>query len=131
MEDYMHIDHVAEAASSMLSIPSWPMDNYEDSFLDLESLSNLCQEDMAYLKSNGCLDVPQETERDEFVRQYFLFVHPCLPIIDEAEFWHMYQRNNKQSKPSKKFSILVFQALLLASCPVWLPCRDFFCPHHP
>ncbi|KAL5336909.1 fungal-specific transcription factor domain-containing protein [Aspergillus crustosus] len=83
-------------------------------------------EDIQYLSLKGCFFVPAGEVLDEFIRKYFLYVHPCLPVMDEAEFWKMYYHT-----PSHDFSphleacngetnginLLAFQAMLFASCP--------------
>ncbi|KAL4935929.1 hypothetical protein BDV06DRAFT_233841 [Aspergillus oleicola] len=82
-------------------------------FLELLGLSTLDREDIAFLASKGCLSVPEESVLDEFVRQYFLQVHPSSPVIDEAEFWRVYRNPGT----GKKISLFVFQAILFAGLP--------------
>ncbi|KAJ5912019.1 uncharacterized protein N7473_001322 [Penicillium subrubescens] len=45
--------------------------------------------------------------------RYFLYVHPCLPVINEAEFWPML---NQEATGKSSFSLLVFQAMMFAAC---------------
>jgi 3-deoxy-D-manno-octulosonic-acid transferase len=47
--------------------------------------------------------------------RYFLYVHPCLPVINEAEFWPML---NQEATVKSSFSLLVFQAMMFAACSV-------------
>ncbi|KAL4914851.1 hypothetical protein BDW62DRAFT_213144 [Aspergillus aurantiobrunneus] len=82
-------------------------------FLELRGLTTLDREDLAFLASKGCLSVPEESVLDEFVRQYFLQVHPSSPVIDEAEFWRVY----RNPAAGKKISVFVFQAILFAGSP--------------
>ncbi|GMG23408.1 unnamed protein product [Aspergillus oryzae] len=56
-------------------------------FLTLNGLAILPQEDVTYLASKGSLSVPDWSTINEFARQYFLQIHPCLPVLDEAGFW--------------------------------------------
>ncbi|KAL3469751.1 hypothetical protein BJX99DRAFT_267911 [Aspergillus californicus] len=81
-------------------------------FLELRGANTLDREDLAFLASKGCLSVPEEVVLDEFVRQYFLHVHPASPVIDEADFWRMYQ-----GPSAKKISLFVLQAILFAGSP--------------
>ncbi|KAL4925692.1 Zn(II)2Cys6 transcription factor [Aspergillus undulatus] len=82
-------------------------------FLELRGLKTLDREDIAFLASKGCLSLPEESILDEFVRQYFLQVHPSSPIIDEADFWRVY----RNPAAGKKISLFVFQAILFAGSP--------------
>ncbi|KAL4885414.1 hypothetical protein BJY04DRAFT_214214 [Aspergillus karnatakaensis] len=95
-------------------------------FLSLPGLSEIPQEDVQYLILKGCFCVPTGEVLDEFVRKYFLYVHPCLPIIDEAEFWGIYYQNHDQNQQhqagstlsdseSKSINLFTFQAMLFAS----------------
>lgn len=89
---------------------------FEYSFINWDfSSSSVPPEDIAFLSSKGCRIFPDEDATDEFVRQYFKRIHPSVPVVDEAEFWRIYQDG---SGPGKKLSLFVFQAILFASCPV-------------
>jgi hypothetical protein len=89
-------------------------------FLEMRGMTTLDREDIAFLASKGCLSVPEESVLDEFVRQYFLHIHPTSPVIDEAEFWRVYR--NPAAAAGKKISLFVFQAIIFAGSPV--------CPLH-
>lgn len=89
-------------------------------FLELKDLSRLPPEDVKYLEMKGCLHVPTGPVLDEFIRQYFLHVHPCLPMLNEAEFWDMYNNQFDQSRKRRTISLFTFQAMLFASCAVCL-----------
>ncbi|KAL2838313.1 hypothetical protein BJX68DRAFT_259267 [Aspergillus pseudodeflectus] len=84
-------------------------------FLEMRGMTTLDREDIAFLASKGCLSVPDESVLDEFVRQYFLHIHPTSPVIDEAEFWLWYR--NPAAAPGKKISLFVFQAIIFAGSP--------------
>ncbi|KAL4928923.1 Zn(II)2Cys6 transcription factor [Aspergillus undulatus] len=92
-------------------------------FLKLPSFFDMPQEDIRYLNSKGCFRVPGGGILDEFVRSYFLYMHPCLPIINEAEFWRMYygQLCPGRGHENGGLSLFVFQAMLFASCPFVSP----------
>ncbi|KAL4899243.1 hypothetical protein BDW74DRAFT_183986 [Aspergillus multicolor] len=86
-------------------------------FLELRGLTTgiLDRADIAFLTAKGCLSVPAESVLDEFVRQYFLQVHPSSPVIDEAEFWGIYK--GTRQGVGKKISLFVFQAVVFAGSP--------------
>ncbi|OGM49895.1 hypothetical protein ABOM_001521 [Aspergillus bombycis] len=81
-------------------------------FLTLNGLAVLPQEDVTYLASKGSLSVPDWSTINEFARQYFLHIHPCLPALDEAEFWRI-----SVDSASHTLSLFVLHALLFSSCP--------------
>ncbi|CEL08458.1 hypothetical protein ASPCAL11608 [Aspergillus calidoustus] len=84
-------------------------------FLKLPGLSEVPQEDIQYLNLKGCFRVPSGGTLDEFVRKYFLYVHPCLPIINEAEFWQMYYHQSGVGAEEGGLSLFTFQAMLFAA----------------
>ncbi|KAJ0421306.1 hypothetical protein BJY00DRAFT_312219 [Aspergillus carlsbadensis] len=84
-------------------------------FLKLPGLSEVPQEDIQYLNLKGCFWVPSGGTLDEFVRKYFLYVHPCLPVINEAEFWQMYYRQSGVGAEESGLSLFTFQAMLFAA----------------
>ncbi|KAL2818059.1 hypothetical protein BJX63DRAFT_429384 [Aspergillus granulosus] len=85
-------------------------------FLKLPGITDIPQEDIQYLNLKGCFRVPSGGTLDEFVRKYFLYVHPCLPIINEAEFWQMYYHHSAPGAKEDGLSLFTFQAMLFASC---------------
>lgn len=86
-------------------------------FLAVSNLPNIPPQDVNFLETQGCLRVPTRTLLDEFFHQYFLHVHPLLPLINEGEFWVMYSHGMARGNAhSGRFSLLVFQAILFASC---------------
>ncbi|TPX21289.1 hypothetical protein DIZ76_015245 [Coccidioides immitis] len=85
-------------------------------FLELSDLPTLPAEDVRYLELKGSLHVPASPILDEFVRQYFLHVHPCLPVIHEGDFWRSYYNRPGHSRKPHTISLFVFQAMLFASC---------------
>lgn len=82
-------------------------------FLMLDGLKHLGPEDFAFLGSKGSLSVPDREYTREFITQYFIRIHPILPILHEVKFWRAFEEDNRE-----KISLFVFQALLFASCPV-------------
>ncbi|VZI11919.1 unnamed protein product, partial [Fusarium fujikuroi] len=82
------------------------------SFLDLD-ISGLLPDDINYLEGQGCFRVPTPEALDEFVQEYFLHVHPALPLLDEAWFWTIYSR---PARGRSNLSLFVFQAMLFTAC---------------
>ncbi|KAH6668928.1 fungal-specific transcription factor domain-containing protein [Halenospora varia] len=85
-------------------------------FLTLEELPCLPSADARILEQSSCLHIPTRPALDDFVREYFLHVHPNLPMLDEGRFWGMYHNEEKMHGNSSRISLFLFQALLFASC---------------
>lgn len=84
-------------------------------FLAIANIHSIPPQDVNFLELQGCLRVPIRPLLDLFVQQYFLHVHPILPLINEGEFWRLYFPDT-DTPPSKPVSLMVFQAILFASC---------------
>ncbi|PLB44143.1 hypothetical protein P170DRAFT_479914 [Aspergillus steynii IBT 23096] len=85
-------------------------------FVELRGEKYLDKDDLAYLAAKGCLSVPDKTLIEDFLRGYFLHIHPYVPILDEAEVWDLYRQRDEDDS-SRRMSLLLFQAILFASCP--------------
>ncbi|KAH9207140.1 hypothetical protein DL95DRAFT_468950 [Leptodontidium sp. 2 PMI_412] len=87
-------------------------------FLNGESFSHLELDDFQILELKGCFHVPSKPYLDQFVQQYFLHVHPVLPILDERRFWELYLPGEKErgQTPGDGIPLLVFRAMMFASC---------------
>ncbi|RXG46175.1 hypothetical protein VDGE_30143 [Verticillium dahliae] len=83
-------------------------------FLDTDGLAGLSQPDIVFLQTKGCFHIPNKPILDEFMREYFLHVHPFLPLLDEAEFWAAY-RVETPDEATTKVPLLVFQAMLFTA----------------
>ncbi|SCN92699.1 uncharacterized protein FFC1_06813 [Fusarium fujikuroi] len=79
-------------------------------FISKPDLSGLPADDVGLLRQHGCLNVPPRHILDEFIREYFLHVHPMLPLMDESVFWEQY------GQKTNKLSLFLIQAMLFASC---------------
>lgn len=88
------------------------------SFLTASKLHAIPPQDVNFLESQGCLHVPVRPLLDDFVQAYFLHVHVTLPILNEGDFWDMYFQNDKPGGSREQISLLVFRAILYASCNV-------------
>jgi hypothetical protein len=88
-------------------------------FLVAGNLSNILPQDVNYLESQGCFRVPTRAVLDEFVQQYFLHVHPFLPLINEGDFWDLYcQHGSSGPSSQQRMSLLVFQSMIFATSNV-------------
>lgn len=88
------------------------------SFLELKSLSVVPQSQAQELGKRGCLFVPTRPLLDEFLRKYFLYVHPALPMLNEAEVWSMYHAKPLEPSGDRNLSLFVLQSILFASSGV-------------
>ncbi|KAH7199276.1 hypothetical protein DER44DRAFT_787412 [Fusarium oxysporum] len=86
-----------------------PTDN-QLAFINDPDLSKLPPDDVSFLRQQGCLSVPPRTILDEIIREYFLHVHPMLPLMDECVFWEQY------GQKTNKLSLFLIQAMLFAAC---------------
>lgn len=78
----------------------------------MSNLHKLPPENINFLELKKCLRVPSRPYLDEFLQQYFRYVHPFLPLVDETAFWEMY--HNAEVGP--QFPLIVLQAMLFAAC---------------
>jgi hypothetical protein len=85
-------------------------------------MSKIAPHDINFLEAQGCFRVPTRPILDEFIREYFLHIHPILPIINENTFWKMYEDYNSNLRGVPRISLLVFHAMLFASSSVSLRC---------
>ncbi|KAF4456153.1 hypothetical protein F53441_1637 [Fusarium austroafricanum] len=82
-------------------------------FLILRDLQVLPDQDAEFLELNRCFHLPVRSIQEEFINQYFLYLHPYYPLVNEKEFWDMYL--GRETGEEKKMSLLVFQAMLFAA----------------
>ncbi|KAH6955726.1 hypothetical protein BKA56DRAFT_503382 [Ilyonectria sp. MPI-CAGE-AT-0026] len=85
------------------------------SFIRLPALSKIPPEDAGFLRLQGCLQLPKKPILDEFVREYFVHVHPLVPFLDEAHFWSVYNHRDGDIPSDERISLVLFQAMLFAS----------------
>ncbi|RGP72894.1 cutinase transcription factor 1 beta [Fusarium longipes] len=110
------------ASSSSISEPSTSQDvthlpgppcHPDYAFLQVPDTKDLLPQDLAFLVSQGCFIVPQRAALDDFLRQYFLHVHPMLPILNEKDFWLSY--NSVDADVEYEMPMLVLQGVLFIS----------------
>ncbi|KAF4471991.1 c6 zinc finger domain containing [Fusarium albosuccineum] len=85
-------------------------------FVEAGSLWQLSTEEAMFLEQRGCFHLPARPALDDFVKQYFLNIHPLLPILDEGEFWTLYACKSRSTPPCPPVPLMVFQAMLFVSC---------------
>ncbi|OGM47306.1 hypothetical protein ABOM_003808 [Aspergillus bombycis] len=81
-------------------------------FLNTSTLQRLDETHIRFLEEKGCLHLPPRVVMDIFLQYYFLYVHPCLPILDQAQFLFDY-RHPEQS--TCQYSLPLLQAVLCAA----------------
>ncbi|KAJ5387412.1 fungal-specific transcription factor domain-containing protein [Penicillium cosmopolitanum] len=106
------LSETASEPSQGISDQSVVFSYYE--FLELKALPKLLSADVKYLESKGCFRVPGDSYLGDFMQEYFLHVHPCLPILNEGDFWNLYGQMDTMIRASK-VSLLVLQAMLFAA----------------
>ncbi|KAH6985144.1 fungal-specific transcription factor domain-containing protein [Ilyonectria destructans] len=85
-------------------------------FINLPDLSRLSLHEISSLRLQKCLWLPPKLILDEFVRQYFLHVHPVVPFLDEKHFWDLYGHKNVYDNIPDKIPMVLFQAMLFSAC---------------
>ncbi|CZR56867.1 uncharacterized protein PAC_06756 [Phialocephala subalpina] len=90
-----------------------PSSNYR--FLKVGETTTLSSNDWKFLEYNGCLSVPGSAVLDDFMKQYFLYVHPNQPILDEEAFWSLSTGHDQGPVGTEWISLFVLQAMLMVS----------------
>lgn len=73
--------------------------------------------DREYLRSQGCFQLPAAPVFNGLMRAYFTYVHPNLPVINEADFWALWPIDDSTFQVGN-FSILVLQSMAFAATSV-------------
>lgn len=84
-------------------------------FLSFDKACDIQANDLNFLELQGCLRIPTRDLLCEFLQQYFLHVHPILPLVNERHFWDLYP-DATRDLGTKPIPLLVLQAVLFASC---------------
>lgn len=90
------------------------------SFLQAPTIRSIFDQDREFLVAQGCFTLPQRLILDEFIRHYFLHVHPMLPLLNEAEFWAAYDGKRPHDDTAGKVPMIVMQAILFVCASVSL-----------
>ncbi|KAH7075681.1 fungal-specific transcription factor domain-containing protein [Paraphoma chrysanthemicola] len=100
--------------SQLPSKPFVPYTHY--SFVELHASQVASLELEIFMEAMHCFVLPGPVIFDEFVRQYFLHVHPNLPVLDEGEFMSAYCQCTQRGAQSRKgVSLFLLQGMLYAS----------------
>lgn len=92
----------------------------EHPLIKADDFSHVSPQHIQFLEAQGCFEIPESPALEEFIRRYFIYVHPQLPMIDEAAAWASLQRHNSDHDLDNPISIFTFQAMLFVSCSVCL-----------
>ncbi|KAH6980793.1 fungal-specific transcription factor domain-containing protein [Ilyonectria sp. MPI-CAGE-AT-0026] len=84
------------------------------SFLAISNMFYVPAQDVRFLDKEDCFRLPARSILDQAIQQYFLHVHPLLPMLSEADFWEAYY--SPAPEEAKKTSLLLIQAMLFVSC---------------
>ncbi|KAG5745454.1 hypothetical protein H9Q70_011856 [Fusarium xylarioides] len=76
---------------------------------DMYRLSHLAEDDVAYLKSKSVFNLPPKEVQDELVSNYFLYIHPLLPMMREKDFRDDYETNLSGT------SLLLYRAMIFVA----------------
>lgn len=87
-------------------------------FISMGAIPSILPQDLQFLESQCCIHVPTRPIMDELMRQYFLHLHPMLPIINEASFWNIYSSDTGEYALDDRIPLIVLQAMLFACCNV-------------
>ena len=85
-------------------------------FIRVNRTEQMPVDDLEFLEAQGCFSLPPRPLLDPFIRTYFLYVHPNVPLLDEADFWDMYTRPDISSVEINRISLFLLRAMLFASC---------------
>ncbi|KAF4464173.1 cutinase transcription factor 1 beta [Fusarium albosuccineum] len=110
---------VAHDAQGSMQQPLQPQLKALYSSMPFLKALNIRDCDFSQLDTRGCLRVPAKPILDEFIRHYFLYVHPLLPLMNEADFWEAYDTPRTGADTNTKgtpVSLLLLQAMMFASC---------------
>jgi hypothetical protein len=85
-------------------------------FLRNNDFSTLEARDFALLEAEGCFRIPNRQALNDFMQKYFVFIHPLLPMMDETQFWKIYEGSGE----GDTIPLVLIQAMLFATTHVRL-----------
>jgi hypothetical protein len=88
-------------------------------FLCIHNLSSLHTDDVKYLESQGCFKVPESICLDYLIRTFFRYAHPIFPVINEAEFWSVYDPLASDDNATR-LPVILISAMMFVACKVIL-----------
>lgn len=87
-------------------------------FIEADNFWSLEPQALSILERSWCLHVPVKPVLDQFVRQYFMRIHPVLPLLNEVEFRNVYDGKASPQSNATHISLFLLQAILFLACPV-------------
>ncbi|KAL3588271.1 hypothetical protein FPOAC2_10424 [Fusarium poae] len=84
-------------------------------FLCIHNLSSLHTDDVKYLESQGCFKVPESICLDYLIRTFFRYAHPIFPVINEAEFWSVYDPLASDDNATR-LPVILISAMMFVAC---------------
>jgi hypothetical protein len=88
-------------------------------FVEVDVPQSTAFEELSLMEDSGCFHLPPRPVLDQFMKQYFLYVYPFLPLIDEGVFWDTYSSQvDTDSGSRRKYPLCLIQAMLFMACPV-------------
>lgn len=81
----------------------------QQSFGHVQSLD---EQELDYLRQRGSFLLPPRQLCDQMINDYFAWVHPIVPCVDQTQFRRQYSEN------ASSISVLLLQAVLLAGSKV-------------
>lgn len=114
LDKTLHQPQLSDAASGVWSSV------FDHPVLECNATDKLSRAEFNLLDETGCFRVPQGDYLAPFVREYFLYIHHMLPILDETDFRWALTKAAFSSPRLERASVFLLQAILSASCVVSL-----------
>lgn len=103
---------------NLTSTSEFPYTYYK--FLCIEGSDTLEPEKREFLEKQGILQVPNPTVVNAALQQYFIHVHPYLPLLKDDAFWNTNDDETYENSDfsQNRLSLFLFNAIMSASCAV-------------
>ncbi|KAF3920440.1 hypothetical protein ABW20_dc0104877 [Dactylellina cionopaga] len=106
------------SASRPIRVPSYEILTKDLPTFIKPTPTRIAPDDVDYLVRKGATSIPLEPFRQELVDCYFDYVHPFMPLIEEAEWRKTTSRSWEGFDPARhkddRISLLLYQAVLFA-----------------
>lgn len=96
-------------------------------FLEMCAPKRVAVEDLAFLEAQGCFHLPPTPVLAVWLNQYFLHVHPFIPLLNDTPFQSLW-RTDMEGATSNRVSLFLFHSLLATTSPV--PCHSGIDPRY-
>jgi hypothetical protein len=90
----------------------------EFGFIQPVHTSTQTRENLLYLDNIGCWYLPCKALLDEFVHEYFRYVHSLLPIVNDKHFWDCYSPDTSAECSPQRMSLLLLYCVLCEAAQV-------------